>query len=266
MCNSTACSLQLLWASSKRLSLSAGFCATPCKVSPRNDLGNDPGNERRNGSADGEYAVERSNVCASSLAMHIFNPGPFLEKAHMIAYVHGFNSSPESNTFGMLRKFFPDARALDYPSSGLFPENLARLQKQAREINDASSPFVLVGASLGGFYASQLSALLLCNCVLINPVVRPAQSLRQFLGPNTTFYGGQHWEFTRETCDSYSFFADARSAPVKRMVVLGLADTLLDPKEARAYWEHCAYIHETNDGHSLAALDETIVHTLRDWQ
>ena len=67
-------------------------------------------------------------------------------------------------------------------------------------------------------------------------------------------------------CDSYSFFADARSAPVKRMVVLGLADTLLDPKEARTYWEHCAYIHETNDGHSLAALDETIVHTLRDWQ
>ena len=184
----------------------------------------------------------------------------------MIAYIHGFNSSPESNTFGMLRKIFPDAHALDYPSSGFFPENLARLQKQARDLNDASSPFVLVGASLGGFYASQLSALLLCNYVLINPVVRPAQSLRQFVGPNTSFYGEQHWEFTHQMCDSYSIFADARSAPVRRMVVLGLADTLLDPEEASAYWKNCAYIHETNDGHSLAALDETIVRTLRGWQ
>ena len=185
----------------------------------------------------------------------------------MIAYVHGFNSSPESNTFKMLRHFFPDAQALDYPSSGFFPQNLARLQKHASDLQVFSStPLVFVGSSLGGFYASQLSALFGCNCALFNPVVWPAQSLRQFVGPNTSFYGGQHWEFTDEMCDSYSIFADARIAPVSRFLVLGLADTLLNPEEARSYWQNDAVIHETNDGHSLAALDDTIVCTLRKWQ
>ncbi len=185
----------------------------------------------------------------------------------MIAYIHGFNSSPDSNTFKLLRQFFPDAQALDYPSSGLFPENLARLQKQARALSIPSgTSLILVGSSLGGFYASQLSALLGCNCALFNPSVWPAQSLRQFVGPNTYFYGGQHWEFTETMCDSYGIFSDVRTAPVKRFLVLGLADTLLNPEEARAYWKNHAAIHETNDGHSLAALDDTIVSTLRNLQ
>ncbi|MEG6503288.1 MULTISPECIES: YqiA/YcfP family alpha/beta fold hydrolase [unclassified Desulfovibrio] len=185
----------------------------------------------------------------------------------MIAYIHGFNSSPASNTFGLLRRVFPDARALDYPSSGLFPENLARLHVQALALREeAGEALALAGSSLGGFYASQLSALLGCNCALFNPVVRPAQSLRQFVGPNTYFHGGQRWEFTNEMCDSYAIFFDARKTPVERLVVLGRADTLLDPAEARAYWKNHARIHETDDGHSLAALDETIINTLSAWQ
>lgn len=185
----------------------------------------------------------------------------------MIAYIHGFNSSPASNTFGLLRRVFPDARALDYPSSGLFPENLARLHVQALALREeGGETLALVGSSLGGFYASQLSALLGCNCALFNPVVRPAQSLRQFVGPTTCFHGGQRWEFTNEMCDSYAIFFDARKTPVERLVVLGRADTLLDPAEARAYWKNHARIHDTDDGHSLAALDETIINTLSAWQ
>lgn len=185
----------------------------------------------------------------------------------MIAHVHGFNSSPASNTFGLLRRVFPNAHALRYPSSGLFPENLAHLQGQVAALRaEEAGPLVLVGSSLGGFYASQLSALLACNCALFNPVVRPAQALRQFVGPNTCFHGGQRWEFTDEMCDSYAIFSDARKAFVERLVVLGRADTLLDPAEARAYWKNHARIHETDDGHSLAALDGIITETLAAWQ
>ena len=185
----------------------------------------------------------------------------------MIAYVHGFNSSPASNTFGLLQRVFPKARALNYPSSGLFPENLARLHGQISALQgQGEGPLVLVGSSLGGFYTSQLSALFECNCALFNPVVWPAQALRQFVGPNTYFHDGQDWEFTDTMCDSYSLFSDARNAPVQRLVVLGRADTLLNPAEARSYWKNHARIHETDDGHSLAALDATIIDTLSAWQ
>ena len=185
----------------------------------------------------------------------------------MIAYIHGFNSSPASNTFCLLQGVFPHARALNYPSSGIFSENIARLHGQAWALlKEGPGPLVLVGSSLGGFYAAQLSASLDCNCALFNPVVWPAQALRQFVGPNTCFHSGQRWEFTNAMCDSYALFPNARNASVERLVVLGRADTLLDPAEARSYWKNHARIHETDDGHNLAALDATIIDTLSVWQ
>ena len=45
----------------------------------------------------------------------------------MIVYIHGFNSSPASNTYGKLKKIFGETSALEYPSEGLFADNLALL-------------------------------------------------------------------------------------------------------------------------------------------
>ena len=189
----------------------------------------------------------------------------------MLFFIHGFNSCAASNTFRLLRAAFPGALALEYPSHGFFADNRALLLRQAQAALTAPveqgeraakvPALVVAGSSLGGFYAAQLAAQLArageyrVGCVLFNPVVEPASALRPFLGLNTHFYTGERWEFTRAMLDSYALFDDPRPHLANTLLVLGRNDALLDPSLARAYWQGKARIHETDDGHSLAALD-----------
>ena len=97
----------------------------------------------------------------------------------MLVYIHGFNSSPASSTYGKLKKLFAETSALEYPSEGLFADNLALLCQQVEQIKSAATtPLVFVGSSLGGFYTSQVAPLFSANCMLINPAIRPAPTWR----------------------------------------------------------------------------------------
>lgn len=184
----------------------------------------------------------------------------------MIIYIHGFNSSPASNTCRKLKTIYADTQALEYPSDGLFADNLALLCQQVELLKAASTtPIVFVGSSLGGFYTSQVAPLFSANCMLINPAIRPAQSMRKFLGTNTHFHSGRQWEFTETICNSYQNFCDQRTAPIERLVVIGRNDTTLDPNEGRQYWQHHAVIHETDDGHSVEAIDAVMQASLNKW-
>ena len=184
--------------------------------------------------------------------------------ARMLAYIHGFNSCAASRTLGLLREVFPQTAALEYPSGGSFSENLAALRTQAENVSTgcaATSPLVLAGASLGGFYAAQLGSLLGTPCLLLNPVIQPALALRPFVGTQIHYYSGEGWEFTLAACQSYAAAPDPRSVCLPRLVVIGLADDLLDPAASLAYWQQDARIHTTADGHSITRLDAVI----RDW-
>ena len=184
----------------------------------------------------------------------------------MIIYVHGFNSSPASNTRRKLAALFDDVRALEYPSEGLFQDNLALLCQQVEQLKSvATTPLVFVGSSLGGFYTSQVAPLFAANCMLINPATNPAQGLRKFLGRNTHFHSGRQWDFTETICNSYQNFCDRRTAPIERLVVIGRNDTTLDPSEGRNYWQGHAQIHETDDEHSIAAIDDVMLAHLQIW-
>lgn len=184
----------------------------------------------------------------------------------MLIYIHGFNSSPASNTYRKLKVFFEDAHALEYPSEGLFADNLALLCQQVEALKPlATTPIVFVGSSLGGFYTSQVAPLFSANCMLINPAIRPAQSLRKFLGRNTYFYSGRQWDFTEAICDSYQNFCDRRTAPIERLVVIGRNDTTLDPQEGLQYWQDHATMHITDDAHSIEAIDAVMLASLNKW-
>lgn len=184
----------------------------------------------------------------------------------MLAYIHGFNSCAASRTLGLLQEVFPRATGLEYPSGGHFAENLTLLQEQACALpgvavqrSGKASSLVLVGSSLGGFYAAQLSAVLGCPCALINPVVYPHEALQPFVGPQEHFYSRERWEFTIAACSSYAHFPDPRTVVVPRLLVVGLRDDLLDPVQSLHYWQGHAMIHTTDDGHSLARLDEDLL-------
>lgn len=168
-----------------------------------------------------------------------------------IIYVHGFNSYIGSTTGTKLRTLnLMDIFEIGYPSDGMFEDNLNSLRAQYAQLPPDDT--ILLGTSLGGFYISQLADLPgIKAIVMINPVVYPEKDLAQFLGKNKNFCTHEKYEFTEEALHSYHEFRDMRQISMVRYLLLAMGDTLLNPLNARAYYDGYAELHLMDGGHRL---------------
>ena len=168
-----------------------------------------------------------------------------------IIYIHGFNSYIGSTTCAKLRTLdLMDTFEIGYPSDGLFEDNLNSLRAQYAQLPPDDT--ILVGTSLGGFYISQLADLLgIIAIVMINPVIHPETDLAQFTGQNKNFCTHEKYIFTEEALHSYHEFRDMRQISITRHLLLAMGDTLLNPINAREYYDGYAELHLMNGGHRL---------------
>ncbi len=125
-------------------------------------------------------------------------------RSTVIFYVHGFMSGVHTKTGCDLQSLFPenDVKILGYESAQPYPVVMEGLLKQI-DGQSQGRPFVLVGSSLGGFYAERLSEALKVPCLLINPVTNPRRQLRQYLGLQTSYEDGRQYELTEDWLLSY---------------------------------------------------------------
>lgn len=63
---------------------------------------------------------------------------------------------------------------------------LAAIEGLEAWVEQRDAPVVLVGSSLGGYYATWLAEKYQCKALLINPAVLPCQRFEQYLGPQKT--------------------------------------------------------------------------------
>lgn len=169
-------------------------------------------------------------------------------------YIHGFNSYKGSSTPKKLRHVLGcDVIELYYRSEQCFEEIMRSLREQyiSSHCEDGG---VIVGTSMGGFFADQLSDMPGVQAVmLINPVVDPTEVLSQaiFLGEQENYITHERTIFTKETAMSYSSFRDMRNIEVKRYLLLSQKDELLDSSKAREYWGRISRIETIEGGHRL---------------
>ena len=78
-------------------------------------------------------------------------------------FLHGLESKAKSQKSEFLAKFDAECPPMDYKQSGLFNEILAKIQ------NDR--PDVLIGSSMGGWFAYCLSTITGIPTILFNPAV-----------------------------------------------------------------------------------------------
>lgn len=120
----------------------------------------------------------------------------------MIFYIHGFNSGKDSSTGKLLEAQVgrPVCR-LQYDCSKPFKDNLEALTDEIWKKSDCFD--VVVGCSLGGFYAIEAANVLQFCAVVFNPAMKPRTQLRQFLGENVNFATGEKWIFTEDVLNTY---------------------------------------------------------------
>lgn len=157
-----------------------------------------------------------------------------------LIYIHGFNSSPDSLKARELVAACARlglAERLRVPALHHDPRQaIAQLET---EIARAERP-VLVGSSLGGYYATFLAERHGLKALLINPAVRVQRYFAGYLGPQQNFYSGERWELTAAHVDALAALEVSPPRDAQRFRVwLQTGDETLDYRDAAAYYRHC---------------------------
>lgn len=102
-----------------------------------------------------------------------------------IIYLPGFNSSPQSEKSAQLKQHFPGLIVASYNT---WHPDLSYRQLEALIAPQVQDNLVLIGSSLGGFWAYQFAKRYALKCVLLNPCMTPELTLKPFAGEVENMY------------------------------------------------------------------------------
>lgn len=184
-----------------------------------------------------------------------------------LLYLHGFRSSPQSfkaqRLLGWLAEHRPQVTAW-CPALPPSPAAAMRLVDEGTAGWPAASSVVL-GSSLGGFYAAAVSRERGWPAVLMNPAVFPARDLAGYVGSVEAFHApGQRFEFLPAYLDELRALTTARLAqPERCFALIAQGDELLDWREMAAFCSGAQIRLLEGSDHALSDFDGHLPHLLK---
>jgi len=176
-----------------------------------------------------------------------------------ILYIHGFNSSPLSQKASQLSAAMQRvglAERLRVPELHHHPHRAIAQLEQC--IDELGRP-LLVGSSLGGYYATHLAERHGLKALLINPAVLPHRLFDGYLGAQTNLYTGEVWELTH---DHVAALAELETPPpvdpVRYQVWLQTGDETLDYRRAADFYKGCALRIQAGGDHGFQDFAERL--------
>jgi uncharacterized protein len=152
----------------------------------------------------------------------------------MILYLHGFRSSPQSFKARLIgARLQALGRGAEYHCPQL-PASPAAAIALALNLADQSpsEQIVLIGSSLGGYYATYLAEQLGCRAVLLNPAVKPPRELEKYVGITTAWHSDELFEFRHEYIDELKALQVTQITRAERYFLLAATgDEILDWRE-----------------------------------
>lgn len=179
---------------------------------------------------------------------------------HMIIYVHGFNSSPDSIKARLLGQYLaaqhPD---IDYrvPALSHWPsEAVASVEALIEEV--PGQKVTLVGSSLGGFYSIWLTERYKqCRAVLVNPAIYPHRLLADWLGENENLYTHERYTLTPTHLHQLEALALPCITQHERFLLLTqTADETLDYREGVEYLDGAEQFVQRGGSHGFDRFED----------
>jgi len=160
----------------------------------------------------------------------------------MMIYLHGLNSSGKSQKAKTLSRMFSDIGVLapDIPHQPVKAIPFVKTFIEARDDGD----LMLIGSSLGGYYAQYLARKFPCNVVLINPALNPVPLLSGLLGEQTNYYTGEKYMLTEEMVRSLVQYDvdDPGKDGIGTLVLLDEGDELIDYRDAKQRYDGIGHV------------------------
>lgn len=176
-----------------------------------------------------------------------------------LLYLHGFRSSPQSfkarRLLAWLAAHRPEVQAWCPRLPPSPREAIALVEHGIADWPPHGS--VVLGSSLGGFYATVISERHAWPAVVLNPAVDPARDLAQYIGEQTAFHSPEERFFFRaEFIDELRAIAPGPlQGPERYGAVIAKGDELLDWREMAARYAG-AHVRLLEGGdHALSDFD-----------
>ena len=174
-------------------------------------------------------------------------------------YLHGFLSSPQSQKAQELQAFFHQHRSAEQLRIPTLPFAPAEAIELARHeltlLQQQFARVLIIGSSLGGFYATHLAETHGAKAALINPAVRPFDLFEHYLGPNRHFYTGEVHELTEEHIRQLQQLDCPHiRMPDNLFLLLQTGDETLDYRLAAHLYRHCPAWLEGGGNHSFTGF------------
>lgn len=175
-----------------------------------------------------------------------------------ILYIHGFLSSPQSAKAQQMLAFAAERQDLQLmlPALPVDPGTALAILEQC--IASAPKLPVLIGSSLGGFYANILAARHGLRAVLINPAVHPHKLLSAYVGEQRNYHTGVASEVKPEHFRLLELLEVAPQHPEKLWVLLETGDETLDYRQAEQFYSACKVDVSPGGSHSYEGFAEKL--------
>jgi len=150
----------------------------------------------------------------------------------LIIYLHGFRSSEESSKFNILKQMFPEEKVISLEYSPHIPK-LAEAQI-SKVITDHYHEYdiVVIGTSLGGFWARWAAKQFYVKSILINPSLHPDKTLSVGTFPchhDTT----KKIEVMAKDLTSFVDYKVDRNSETHAVVLLSMDDEVINAKATK---------------------------------
>lgn len=177
-----------------------------------------------------------------------------------LIYLHGFCSSPAGwkslylqqtlNKMGLADRF-------DCPALDPVPANaIAQVEALIQSHLDRGFVPVLIGSSLGGFYAQALAERHGLKAVLINPVVWSGIDPAHFLGEHRNYHTGESFTFTTAHITQLAALDGPITNPARYLLLVETGDEVLDAQHALTRYAACPQVVVEGGEHGFKSFRE----------
>lgn len=184
-------------------------------------------------------------------------------EARALVYIHGFQSSPQSakarQLADALARAHPGVRLLAPVLSFAPSDCMVRLEQALDALaGEGIAAPLLVGSSMGGFYATALAERRRLRAVLVNPAVRPHELLAAHLGEELVNpYSGERHVLVAEDLAAFRALEVARLLrPQDLLVLLQTGDETLNWRQAAEKYADCSVVKLLGGNHSFENFED----------
>jgi len=161
----------------------------------------------------------------------------------LVVYLHGFRSSPRSSKAVLTGEAVKALSTPENPIEWYCPQLLASPKASMdMVINHIEASkhdrLVVIGSSLGGYYANYLAEKFACKAVALNPAVRAPKELAPHVGMLTSYDTNEPYDFRPEYIEELKALqVQSITNPSRYFLIAAKGDELLDWQEMVDFYQ-----------------------------